>query len=117
NVTPCIRKQTRFQFLDVAGGIHGHHPRTVGGPTVHHVVLVCTCDPPSRTQPKIWLNVDPRSVGQVTDRGLIPKNPREKNSSKGRPTARPMNRRSDHRPWSASMHQTPKNQPSITNDD
>ncbi|WMV34386.1 hypothetical protein MTR67_027771 [Solanum verrucosum] len=50
-----------------------HHPRTVGGPTVHPTGPWFVSANSPRTKPEIRLSVDPRSdlrsVGQVTDRG------------------------------------------------
>ncbi|WMV32317.1 hypothetical protein MTR67_025702 [Solanum verrucosum] len=68
--------ETRLQIFGVAGGIHEHHPWTVGGPTVHPAGpwFVSTNSP--RTQPEIRPSVDPRSdlrsVGQVMGRGSFP---------------------------------------------
>ncbi|WMV37840.1 hypothetical protein MTR67_031225 [Solanum verrucosum] len=67
---------TRLQISGVAVGIHGHHLRTVGAPTVSPADpwFVSAISP--RTQPKIRPSVDPRPdlpfVGQVTDCGSCP---------------------------------------------
>ncbi|WMV34383.1 hypothetical protein MTR67_027768 [Solanum verrucosum] len=58
------------------GGTHGHHPRTVGGPTVRPAGPWFVSANSPRTQPEIWPSVDPRPdlrfVGQDTDRGSCP---------------------------------------------
>ncbi|WMV30353.1 hypothetical protein MTR67_023738 [Solanum verrucosum] len=58
------------------GGTLGHHPRTVGGPTVRPAGPWFVSANSLRTQLEIRPNDDPRpdlrSVGQVTDRGSYP---------------------------------------------
>ncbi|WMV49586.1 hypothetical protein MTR67_042971 [Solanum verrucosum] len=65
-----------MQIFGVAGGTHGHHPWTVGGPTIRPAGPWFVSATSSRTQPEIWLSVDPqsdlRSIGQVTDNGSCP---------------------------------------------
>uniref|UniRef100_M1DCM4 Gag-pol polyprotein n=1 Tax=Solanum tuberosum TaxID=4113 RepID=M1DCM4_SOLTU len=60
----------------VTGGIHKHHPRIVGGPTVRPAGPWFMSANSPRTQREIRPSVDPRpdlrSVGQVTDRGSCP---------------------------------------------
>uniref|UniRef100_M1CEM5 NDR1 n=1 Tax=Solanum tuberosum TaxID=4113 RepID=M1CEM5_SOLTU len=60
--------------VDSTGGIHGHHPQTVRGPTVHPIGPWFVSANSPRTQLEIRPSVDPRpdlrSVGQVTNRGL-----------------------------------------------
>uniref|UniRef100_M1DFS8 Uncharacterized protein n=1 Tax=Solanum tuberosum TaxID=4113 RepID=M1DFS8_SOLTU len=62
-----------MQISKVAGGTDGHHPRTVGHPTVRSGgPWFTTCDP-SPEPTEIHLSVDPRqdprNVGQATLRG------------------------------------------------
>uniref|UniRef100_M1AUH0 Sn-2 protein n=1 Tax=Solanum tuberosum TaxID=4113 RepID=M1AUH0_SOLTU len=58
------------------GGTHGHHPWTVGGPTVRPAGPWFVSATSPRTQPEIRPSVDLwpdlQSVGQVTDRGSCP---------------------------------------------
>ncbi|WMV26144.1 hypothetical protein MTR67_019529 [Solanum verrucosum] len=72
------RVETRLQIFGVTGSIHGNHPRTVGGPTVRPAGPWFESANSPRTQPEIRPSVDLRSVGQVTDRVIMP--PRRANA-------------------------------------
>ncbi|WMV26021.1 hypothetical protein MTR67_019406 [Solanum verrucosum] len=67
-----VSVKTRLQISGVAGGTHGHHPWTIGGPTVRPVGLWFKSATSPRNQPEIRQNVDLRSIGQVTDLGSCP---------------------------------------------
>ncbi|WMV34223.1 hypothetical protein MTR67_027608 [Solanum verrucosum] len=58
------------------GGTHGHHPWTIGLPTVCPAGLWFVSANSPKTQLEIWPSVDPwpdlRFVGQDTDRGSYP---------------------------------------------
>ncbi|WMV36937.1 hypothetical protein MTR67_030322 [Solanum verrucosum] len=72
---PWNSVQSEIQFFVFSGGTHGHHPRTVGGPTVCPAGLWFLLANSPRNQPKIRPSVDPRQdlrfIGQVTNRGSL----------------------------------------------
>uniref|UniRef100_M1DZE5 Late blight resistance protein n=1 Tax=Solanum tuberosum TaxID=4113 RepID=M1DZE5_SOLTU len=76
----CLHHKTMqanwHQYIECTSGTHGHHPRTVGGPTVHPegpwFVLATSPRTQSEIRPSVNPRPDLRSVGQVTDRGLCP---------------------------------------------
>uniref|UniRef100_M1C426 Uncharacterized protein n=1 Tax=Solanum tuberosum TaxID=4113 RepID=M1C426_SOLTU len=56
----CDQTTNDYVISGLAGGIHGHHPRTIGGPTVCPAGPWFVSATSPRTQPEIRPSVDPR---------------------------------------------------------